>query len=231
MRDHIDGYGNSRAVGDNLLEQLDQMSIAGSPTPPDSLLFSSPSPSTQSAARPRRPRRRYAQASQVIVHVEVKGGTNPITINAMPSAPDERRAPGSAAAPVAPATISPSSPVTYTDVPVYVKADPTTITQAAREAGQNVAEPSNAVRGGGRVAAWNPALEHIEPADPSHRGKWYVVTAGRRVGIWCSWLDMEDYVDVKGRRFQGFITRAQAEHHYNLAKEEGRVRLLVGERL
>lgn len=58
-----------------------------------------------------------------------------------------------------------------------------------------------------------------------------MVTAGRRVGIWCSWLDMEDYVDVRGRRFQGFMTRAQAEHHYTLAKEEGRVRLLVGERL
>ncbi|KAI0654577.1 hypothetical protein C8Q70DRAFT_1058342 [Cubamyces menziesii] len=89
-------------------------------------------------------------------------------------------------------------------------------------------EGSSIIRGGGRVAAWDPNLEHIEPEDPAHRRKWYVVTAGRRVGIWKSWLDMEDYIDVKGRRYQSFDTRGDAEHHYNLARSEGRVRLLLG---
>ncbi|KAI0326026.1 hypothetical protein GY45DRAFT_1374261 [Cubamyces sp. BRFM 1775] len=88
---------------------------------------------------------------------------------------------------------------------------------------------SNAVvRGGGVVAPWNPDLEYIEPVDHGHRRKWYVVIAGRRVGIWKSWLDMEDYIDVKGRRYQSFDSRDAAEHHYNLAKSEGRVRLLSG---
>lgn len=70
-------------------------------------------------------------------------------------------------------------------------------------------------------------VEHIEPNDRPHCKKWYVITAGLRVGIWNSWLDMEDYIDVPGRRFQSFTTREDADHHYALAKREGRVRLLM----
>lgn len=70
-------------------------------------------------------------------------------------------------------------------------------------------------------------VEHIEPNNRPHYKKWYVVTAGLRVGIWNSWLDMEDYIDVPGQRFQSFTTREDADRHYALAKREGRVRLLM----
>ncbi len=69
-------------------------------------------------------------------------------------------------------------------------------------------------------------MEYIDSNNRPHHRKWYIVTAGLRVGIWRSWLDMEDYIDVLGRRFQSFTTREDADHPYALAKREGRVRLL-----
>ena len=64
--------------------------------------------------------------------------------------------------------------------------------------------------------------------DPTHRRKWYVVPAGLRVGIWRSWLDMADYVmDIPGSRHAAFDTYDLARYHYRLAKNEGRVRLLI----
>ncbi|KAL1942371.1 hypothetical protein VTO73DRAFT_6435 [Trametes versicolor] len=74
------------------------------------------------------------------------------------------------------------------------------------------------IRGGGRVATWNATLEHIEPNNRPHYKKWYVVTAGLRVGIWNSWLDMEDYIDIPGQCFQSFTTSEDTDHHYALAK-------------
>lgn len=53
------------------------------------------------------------------------------------------------------------------------------------------------------------------------------MTAGLRVGIWKSWLAMEDYIDVEGKRFQSFDTREEAEKEYFTAKREGRVRILI----
>ncbi|KAL1941598.1 hypothetical protein VTO73DRAFT_7037 [Trametes versicolor] len=83
------------------------------------------------------------------------------------------------------------------------------------------------LRGGGKVIAWNPALEHIEPRDARHSRRWYVVTAGLRVGIWKSWLAMEDYIDVPGKRYQSYEHRDEAEKDYYEAKRDGRVRLLI----
>lgn len=71
------------------------------------------------------------------------------------------------------------------------------------------------------------AVEHIEPRDPRHTRKWYVVTAGLRVGIWKSWLAMEGYVDVRGKRHQSYVHREEAEKDYYDAKRDGRVRLLI----
>ncbi len=54
-----------------------------------------------------------------------------------------------------------------------------------------------------------------------------MVTAGLRVGIWNSWLAMEGYIDVDGKRFQSYVRRDEAEKDYYEAKREGRVRLLI----
>lgn len=70
-------------------------------------------------------------------------------------------------------------------------------------------------------------MEHIEPEDPSHTRKWYVVIAGLQVGIWRSWLAMEDYVGVDGSRYQACNTREEADRWYFDAKREGRVRQLI----
>lgn len=71
------------------------------------------------------------------------------------------------------------------------------------------------------------AVEHIEAADSRYARKWYVITAGLRVGIWRSWLAMEDYVNVEGSRYQSYFSWAEAEKDYFEAKAEGRVRLLI----
>ncbi|TFK80098.1 hypothetical protein K466DRAFT_667831 [Polyporus arcularius HHB13444] len=66
--------------------------------------------------------------------------------------------------------------------------------------------------------------EHIAPRDDAHTGKWYVVTAGRRVGIWRDWLQMQDFVTlVRGNAHKSFRSRAEAEAHYFDSKAAGRV--------
>ncbi|KAI0706568.1 hypothetical protein C8Q76DRAFT_800976 [Earliella scabrosa] len=47
----------------------------------------------------------------------------------------------------------------------------------------------------GNRLPWNPNRQYFAPWDPLHRGKWYVVTAGVRVGIWKAWVDMAHYVN------------------------------------
>ena len=37
-------------------------------------------------------------------------------------------------------------------------------------------------------------MEFIAEADDDHYGKWYVVVAGLRYGIWPAWTDMARYV-------------------------------------
>ncbi len=71
------------------------------------------------------------------------------------------------------------------------------------------------------------ADEHIAPRDDTHN-RWYVVTAGRRVGIWRDWLHMSDFVNrVPGNAHKSFATRAEAEQHYFTAKNEGRVEVIM----
>lgn len=64
--------------------------------------------------------------------------------------------------------------------------------------------------------------------DPFHHGKWYVVTAGTKVGIWKAWVDMAHYVtNVRGNAHQSFKTREQAERWYETKKSQGLVMLLA----
>ncbi|KAI0691561.1 hypothetical protein C8Q76DRAFT_698391 [Earliella scabrosa] len=72
-----------------------------------------------------------------------------------------------------------------------------------------------------------PAQYFADP-DPYHRGRWYVVTAGTRVGVWKAWVDMAHHVtNVRGNAHQRFKTREEAMHWYETKKSEGRVVLLA----
>ncbi len=71
-------------------------------------------------------------------------------------------------------------------------------------------------------------VEHIAVDDATHTRWWYVVTVGTHVGIWRAWLEMEEYVDVKGCRYQSYDSYAEAFQQYELAKQAGRVRQLLG---
>lgn len=72
-----------------------------------------------------------------------------------------------------------------------------------------------------------PSDEYIAPADLNHRGKWYVVTVGRRIGIWPEWLDMVGYIsEVPGSEHKSFKTRADADAHYRARRDAGVVRVV-----
>ncbi|RDX40230.1 hypothetical protein OH76DRAFT_1490463 [Lentinus brumalis] len=77
------------------------------------------------------------------------------------------------------------------------------------------------------LPVWETTYEYIAPRDPAHT-RWYVVTAGRRVGIWRDWLDMGDYVNgVPGNQHKSFKTRADAEQHYYGNKAMGNVQVIM----
>ncbi|KAI0711722.1 hypothetical protein C8Q76DRAFT_694569 [Earliella scabrosa] len=80
----------------------------------------------------------------------------------------------------------------------------------------------------GNRLPWNPLHQHFVEEDPYHRGKWYVVTAGVRVGIWKAWVDMAHYVtNVRGNAHQAFKTLREAERWYDRQMREGKVVLLA----
>ncbi|KAI0694677.1 hypothetical protein C8Q76DRAFT_802912 [Earliella scabrosa] len=80
----------------------------------------------------------------------------------------------------------------------------------------------------GNRLPWNPRRQYFADPDPYHRGKWYVVTAGIRVGIWKAWVDMAHHVTrVRGNAHQAFDTREEAMHWYSAKMREGRVVLLA----
>ncbi len=54
-----------------------------------------------------------------------------------------------------------------------------------------------------------------------------MITAGLRVGVWRNWVDMADYIDVRGSRYQSCETKEEALELYNRAKREARVRQLI----
>ncbi|KAI0744412.1 hypothetical protein C8Q76DRAFT_687844 [Earliella scabrosa] len=71
------------------------------------------------------------------------------------------------------------------------------------------------------------ADEYIAPRDATHN-HWYVVTAGRRVGIFREWNDMAAYViRVPGNHHKQFRTRADAERHYYGNKANGLVEVIL----
>ncbi|KAI0686905.1 hypothetical protein C8T65DRAFT_747186 [Cerioporus squamosus] len=71
------------------------------------------------------------------------------------------------------------------------------------------------------------AYEDIAPRDPLHN-RWYVVTTGRRVGIWREWHDMADHVlRVPGNQHKSFGTRAEAEQYYYGNKATGNVHVIL----
>ncbi|KAI0688808.1 hypothetical protein C8Q76DRAFT_772030 [Earliella scabrosa] len=193
---------------------LDDSALLASPAPsPIPLPLSSP-PTTPARSLPSRSRAVAAPSSPFTFNLHVQAGSAPVTINAgAPTNADERH------------RAAPAPSMTRSQKPKVASGD--------GGGSPPPSPPSTAgalpyrVRGGGRVIPWNPALEIIEPRDSSHRKKWYVVIAGLRVGIWRSWLAMEDYIDVRGARFQSCETREEAERLYATAKREGRVRLLA----
>nr|VWO96321.1 Hemagglutinin-like secreted protein [Ganoderma boninense] len=70
---------------------------------------------------------------------------------------------------------------------------------------------------------WDDAKEFICPARPRSK-KWYVVTAGLRVGIWPSWTDAAPMVEgISGNVHESFKSRVAAEHYYYSNKEIGHV--------
>ncbi|PIL33448.1 hypothetical protein GSI_04071 [Ganoderma sinense ZZ0214-1] len=82
-----------------------------------------------------------------------------------------------------------------------------------------------------RAASPNPVGneddEHIAPQNPRHKGKWYVVTKGRRVGVWTSWTQMSPYVTgVQANCHQSFASREEALKRYCGAKERGLVAVI-----
>lgn len=69
--------------------------------------------------------------------------------------------------------------------------------------------------------------KYIAPRDPTHI-RWYIVTAGRRVGIWHEWVDMAMYVTrVPGNLHRSFDTCAEAEAHYYGNKALGQVEVIA----
>lgn len=69
--------------------------------------------------------------------------------------------------------------------------------------------------------------EHIEQPDPRHRGRWYVVVAGLKVGIWKSYIAITPHVvGVPFALHQSFKSWTEANAHYNSLKAEGAVRVL-----
>ncbi|TFK79971.1 hypothetical protein K466DRAFT_605719 [Polyporus arcularius HHB13444] len=135
--------------------------------------------------------------------IRLPAGTVPAPEHAADHAPEP-------AAPLSPilgglADVPPPSP-SLESVPTSATASPATATQALDD-----------------IAAY----EHIAPRDPTHN-RWYVVTAGRRVGIWRDWLHMSDYVNrVPGNAHKLFSTRAEAEMHYYNHKNAGRVEVIL----
>ncbi|KAH9916109.1 uncharacterized protein BXZ73DRAFT_81182 [Epithele typhae] len=66
--------------------------------------------------------------------------------------------------------------------------------------------------------------ENIDAPDPQHRKKWYVVTAGRQVGIFKYWDDC--WMNVRGVRnncYKSYKTREEAETAYDRQKKAGRL--------
>ncbi|TBU36308.1 hypothetical protein BD309DRAFT_985031 [Dichomitus squalens] len=68
--------------------------------------------------------------------------------------------------------------------------------------------------------------EHIAPADPAHIGKWYVVTVGRKVGVFAEWVDVAPHVNgVNHAVYKKFPSCAEAVDVYEEAKGNGEVRV------
>ena len=71
------------------------------------------------------------------------------------------------------------------------------------------------------------SVEFIAKADDDHYGRWYVVVAGLRYGIWPAWTDMARYViGVRRSVHQSFDTRAEAEAYYYAHRDAGTLRRL-----
>ncbi|KAI0746138.1 hypothetical protein C8Q76DRAFT_688985 [Earliella scabrosa] len=226
--------------------QICDESPPSSPTPssptPSSPTPSSPTPSsltaTASSPTARQQREGVAvapRAGGLAITVNVHATNGPVTVNVGDQHRPAERAPNS----VHPTRSTPGSRRDGTPVrrravaragPVHDQAAPPQASRAAPPGPDTAAAAPvpYVIRGGGKAIAWNPLLEHLPTGpDPTHRRKWYVVTAGLRVGLWRSWLDMEEYIDVPGSRHAAFDTYELARYHYDLAQREGRVRLLI----
>ncbi|KAI0730667.1 hypothetical protein C8Q76DRAFT_792816 [Earliella scabrosa] len=174
-----------------------------------------------------------AVASGLTININVHAGTVPVTINMPAAQPDDRARSSQSSAGSRPrhdSTVVINAAPGNTNrwvAPPMDEGSPGPARTTSPQQPTPSAPPPFIMRGGGKVIPWDSRLEHLERDDPAHTGKWYVVIAGLRVGIWRSWLDMEGFVDVKGSRYQFFPTFALADHHYKLARREGRVRLLT----
>ena len=61
-----------------------------------------------------------------------------------------------------------------------------------------------------------------------YRGKWYTVTAGRKVRVWQDWLQMAPHVlNISGNQYKSFPSRTEALHWYYTIKVDGNVVVIV----
>ncbi|KAH9900661.1 uncharacterized protein BXZ73DRAFT_85663 [Epithele typhae] len=73
----------------------------------------------------------------------------------------------------------------------------------------------------------NRHLHHFDGPDPLHRGLWYLVTAGRRVGVFKFWDEAaEQVIGVPDNCYKSYRSRDEAVERYRVAEQEGRVRPL-----
>ena len=70
-------------------------------------------------------------------------------------------------------------------------------------------------------------VEHFDDPDLHHRGKWYVVSTGTKVGVWKSYTRMAKYVNGKrGALDESAPTRDAAMRLYSELKDDGQVEVL-----
>ncbi|TBU38585.1 hypothetical protein BD309DRAFT_1056424 [Dichomitus squalens] len=69
--------------------------------------------------------------------------------------------------------------------------------------------------------------KRIAPTNLAHIGKWYVVTVGRKVGVFAEWVDVAPHVNGVNRAvYKKFPSRVEAVDVYEEAKGNGEVRVM-----
>ena len=73
----------------------------------------------------------------------------------------------------------------------------------------------------------NVVVEYFDDPDPQHRGNWYVVSTGTKVGVWKNYTRMAKYVNGKrGALYETAPTYDAAMLLYSELKNDGQVEVL-----